>query len=192
MKTTRLHEIDGKMYLIDPLTGEAQQVEPKDGRLVFLPVRRKMRPNFSVIEHSAIDELCETLYTGEEWRTFMTLVSLADFENRVFVKASKLAVLLLVKPPQLSRSLGRLHDNDLIYRGTFDTTDPLCVLNPYFVWRGNVERRANLLRLWTNKTATQLGEVLSTSRANGEISLDQLKRLAAKPSVEGRDYDVIE
>lgn len=171
MRTTRLHEVDGKNFLIDPITGEAQEIRKQDGQLVFIPVRKKMRANFSIIEHSAIEDLIDILHTGMELRTFLVLCMYADFENRVYAKAHRVATTLMVRAPQLSRCLSDLERQDLIIRGSFDESDPLCVINPYFIWRGDNDRRAAIIRKWNDQSRQAVIKSVSPSRANGENNL---------------------
>lgn len=177
MYKAHFYEIEGQRYLVNPLTGECQLVDDSDGKLVFLPSKKKHRPKFVPLELNALEELYKTDLTGTACCLLFCLLRHMDFAGMVYFKASYLARECNFSRSQFSHVAEELESRQMCVRMRSKESSAFCMLNPFLFFRGDLINRAGAIKCWREFQDIRYFElgIEPASKANREQPAAHLK-----------------
>lgn len=125
-----------KVTNIDTETGEVL-----DGVFVYFSTKRNpYGKGWIMNSQEALEVLAkDTDLKLETLRVFLFLCARLDFENWILIQSSEICKELLMKPPNISRSITLLEKKGIIIRGEKLGRSYAFRLNPHYGWKGKVK-----------------------------------------------------
>lgn len=150
---------------IDVETGTVLQLEWQEPVLSRRPKDARQSEPFAIAFPSGMRQLAKMDLTGADWAVLLQLVGHMAFEDAFKYRTGELADELGMKAQNVSRSIRRLTDrNILIPRGPRMT-----LINPDYFWRGRIAQRLAMLhRLAAETTKNRSGSAAKEGSARAE------------------------
>ena len=95
---------------------------------------------------AGMDHMCDLPLKGQDWKVWAYLVSRLDFDNWLRVKQSDICKRLNLKQSNVSRSLAKLIEFDLIVKGPLAERYNTYRFNPRIIHRGAKHYRSNIVQ----------------------------------------------
>lgn len=95
---------------------------------------------------AGMNHMCDLPMTGKDWKVWAYLVSRLDFDNWLRVKQSDICKRLKMTQSNVSRSLAKLIELDLIVKGPLAERYNTYRFNPRIIHRGAKHYRSNIVQ----------------------------------------------
>lgn len=127
---------DGTVF--DSSTGEIY--DRSEYVAMIVPRKQKIKENWFMGFQEAFEALAKDRELRGEPRAVLDfLISRLDFENYILIQQVEVAKELEMDETQVSRSIKKLVDKDVILRGPKVGRTPSYKLNAYYGWKGTVK-----------------------------------------------------
>jgi len=132
-----------QLIQVNELTGEEER-----GMTVLVPIRQKLKEDFSMLTGQGLINLAMDTDLGyEDWRVLAVYLGCVEFENIIQISQKDVAEILEMKKANVSRATKKLVTKNILIEESKIGRSKVYRLNVVYGWKGRI-----------NKTYTELYE----------------------------------
>lgn len=141
------------LTLVDPSTGEALA----DGQFVYQQRQpARFKETYIVAFQHGMALLAQSDLTANDHKTLLALLARLTLNNHVLIAQKEIAEATGIRPNNISRSINRLMERQIISKGPKFGHSNSYKLNPDYVWFGKADQRARERQRQATDVAKQL------------------------------------
>ena len=139
-----------KVITFDSNTGESSKPEDIPDGMVLQAVYPKRLNGFKegwlAVSQEALEAWADANLQQETYRVLMKICGRLDFENYILINQTEIASSLGMRQPNFARSLKRLVDAEILFKGPRAGRQFTYRLNPHYGWKGKAINHQHALK----------------------------------------------